>query len=292
MRGHASTRKGGPSHGAGQVFFTTNLTSKHQVSREIRNLRTSLPSSSSGNRDYTVWISRKCKTLLPSSPVKRRFESRKSRMSNRQCLPMSFRRVVTTGTLTETEMERRGRGEGRVRHGLITNRYNRILCRCLDRRIKNPSKYYRVLRADSSCSISYSPVSSSWKKNWVSGPRFEGKIFISTAGARLLSRNFLPSPSSFVSALSLPRNNGTENRERSRCPRNSLSPLVNFLLVTIIRAESRARDRLLLTAILCTPRYQTSNGGNAFQQNASPARKIAETDYYKATSNFNRKRLY
>lgn len=142
MRGHASTRKGGPSHGAGQVFFTTNLTSKHQVSREIRNLRTSLPSSSSGNRDYTVWISRKCKTLLPSSPVKRRFESRKSRMSNRQCLPMSFRRVVTTGTLTETEMERRGRGGGRVRHGLITNRYNRILCRCFDRRIKNPSKYY------------------------------------------------------------------------------------------------------------------------------------------------------
>lgn len=83
-----------------------------------------------------------------------------------------------------------------------------------------------------------------------------------------------------------------KTRERSRCPRNSLSPLANFLLVTIIRAESRARDRLLLTAILCTPRYQTSNGGNAFQQNASPARKIAETDYYKATSNFNRKRLY
>lgn len=31
-------------------------------------------------------------------------------MSNRQCLPMSFRRVVTTGTLTETEMERGGGG--------------------------------------------------------------------------------------------------------------------------------------------------------------------------------------
>lgn len=25
-----------------------------------------------------------------------------------------------------------GEGGGRVRHGLITNRYNRILCRCLD----------------------------------------------------------------------------------------------------------------------------------------------------------------
>lgn len=37
---------------------------------------------------------------------------------------------------------KRGEGGGRVRHGLITNRYNRILCRCLDRRIKNPSKYY------------------------------------------------------------------------------------------------------------------------------------------------------
>lgn len=98
------------------------------------------------------------------------------------------------------------------------------------------------------------------------------------------SRNFLPSPS--ISALSLPRNNGTETGT-DRAARVSCYRRLNFLLVTIIRAESTARDRLLLTAILCSPRCQTSNGGNVSTKRV-PRRKIAETDYYKATSNFNR----
>lgn len=98
------------------------------------------------------------------------------------------------------------------------------------------------------------------------------------------SRNFLPSPS--ISALSLPRNNGTETGT-DRAARVSCYRRLNFLLVTIIRAESTARDRLLLTAILCSPRCQTSNEGNVSTKRV-PRRKIAETDYYKATSNFNR----